>query len=121
MARKARLRAVAVAVELRRLRMQQQRQRIVAGMAARDIGMRAGRGRIAMADREQPVGDGMPAARLTAFAPAAPDSLRQCARARAISLQTSIAATMTTPSASANTGSEVSTRQPPHDSTTSPV
>jgi len=33
----------------------------------------------------------------------------------------SIAATTMTPSASANTGSEVSTRQPPDDSTTSPV
>ncbi len=106
MARKARLRAVAVAVELRRLRMQQQRQRIVAGMAARDIGMRPGRGSIAMADREQPVGDGVPAPRQTAFAPAAPDSFRQCARARAISSKTSIAATMAMPSASTNTGNE---------------
>ena len=37
------LRAVAVAVELRGLRVQQQRQRIVGGMAARDIGVGAGR------------------------------------------------------------------------------
>src|SRR5258708_20837761 len=36
-------------------------------------------------------------------------------------LQVSIAATTVTPSASANTGSEVSTRQPPQDSATSPV
>ena len=71
------LRAVAVAVELRRLRVQQQRQRIVRGMAARDIGMAAGGGGIAMADREQPLGDGMAAARLTAFAPAAPETLRR--------------------------------------------
>src|SRR5258705_13230253 len=36
-------------------------------------------------------------------------------------LHASIAATTATPSANANTGSEVSTRQPPHDSVTSPV
>jgi hypothetical protein len=35
--------------------------------------------------------------------------------------QANIAATMTRPSASANTGSVVATRQPPHDSVTSPV
>src|SRR3982074_884992 len=37
------------------------------------------------------------------------------------SAHASIATTMVAPSASANTGSEVSTRQPPHDSATSPV
>ena len=36
-------------------------------------------------------------------------------------LHSTIAATTTMPSASANTGSEVCTRQPPHDSTNSPV
>ena len=62
------LRAFAVAVELRGLRVQQQRQRIVRGMAARDIGMLAGRGGIAMADRQQPLRDGVPAARMTPLA-----------------------------------------------------
>ena len=56
--------------------MQQQRQRIVRGMATRDIGMQPGSGGIAMADREQPVGDGMAAAGVTAFAPAAPHTFR---------------------------------------------
>src|SRR6476660_7125960 len=44
--------------------------------------------------------------------------MRQSARKM---LHASIAATTATPSASANTGSEVATRQPPHDSVTSPV
>ena len=66
------LRALAVAVELRRLRVQQQRQRIVRGVAARaSSAWRAGGGGIAMADREQALRDGMPAAGLTPFAPAA--------------------------------------------------
>src|SRR6266446_10973236 len=47
------------------------------GMAARNIGMPAGRSGIAMADRKQTVGDGMPAARMTPFAPAAPDLFRR--------------------------------------------
>ena len=42
-------------------------------MAPRDISVGAGRGGIAVADREQPVGDGMAAARMTALAAAAPD------------------------------------------------
>ena len=72
-------------VELRRLRVQQQRQRIVRGMAARDIGMHAGGGGIAVADREQPVGDGVPAAGAAPFAPVAAEAFRQapqCAQHR---------------------------------------
>src|SRR5207247_5477325 len=45
-------------------------------MATRDIGMQAGSGGIAMANREQPVGDGMAAAGVATFAPAAPDTFR---------------------------------------------
>ena len=71
------LRAFAVAVELGGLRVQQQRQRIVRGMAARDVGMAAGRGGIAVADRQQSVRDGVAAAGLAAFAPAAPETLRR--------------------------------------------
>jgi hypothetical protein len=71
------LRGLAVAVELRRLRVQQQRQRIVPGMPPRGIGVLAGGCRIAMADREQSLGDGMPAARMAAFAPAAADPIRR--------------------------------------------
>ena len=106
MARNAALRALAVAVELRRLRVQQQRQRIVAGEPSRDFGMLAGGGGIAMADREQAVGDGVPAARMAALAAAAADTAGH-AQQPAQHLQASIAATMTMPSASANTGSVV--------------
>src|SRR5450759_2960097 len=73
--REGALRAFAVAVELCGLRMQQQRQRIVGGMATRDIGMRPSRGGIALADCEQSVGDGVAAARVPALATAAPDPL----------------------------------------------
>src|SRR6266566_5216191 len=45
-------------------------------MATRDIGMQPRSGGIAMADREQPVSDGMAAAGVPAFAPAAPDTFR---------------------------------------------
>ena len=113
------LRAFAVAVELGGLRVQQQRQRIVRGIAARDIGMPAGRGGIAVADRQQALGDGVAAAGLTAFAPRCPSRAGMRHSARRI-VHASIAATMVAPSASANTGSEASTRQPPHDSATSP-
>ena len=51
--------------------MQQQRQRIVGCMASRHVGMRAGGAGIAMADREQAVGDGVAAARVTPLAPRA--------------------------------------------------
>jgi hypothetical protein len=76
-------RSATVACELRRLRVQQQRQRIVRGMAARDIGMHAGGGGIAVADREQPVGDGVPAADTAPFVPTAAKAFRhapQCAQ-----------------------------------------
>ncbi len=65
------LRALAVAVQLRRLRVQQQRQRIVSGMTPRDVGMGAGGAGIAVADREQSLGDGVPAPRMTPLAPRA--------------------------------------------------
>ena len=77
------LRAFAVAVELRRLRVQQQRQRIVRGMPPRDVGMRAGGAGIAMADREQTMGDGVPATRMTPLVPPRGEPARAHARARA--------------------------------------
>jgi hypothetical protein len=49
--------------------MQQQRQRVVGGMAPGDLGMGPGGSGITVADGEQPVGDGMAAARLTPLAP----------------------------------------------------
>ena len=101
------LRALAVAVELRRLRVQQQRQRIVRGMASRHLGMRAGGAEIAMADREQTVGDGVAAARMTPLAPRAAHPFRSARQSPRRIDHASIAATMTTPSASTNTGSDV--------------
>src|SRR6185437_970384 len=62
------LRRIAVAVELRRLRVQQQRQRILRRVTPRRFGMGAGGGGIALADREQALRDGMPAARDAFFA-----------------------------------------------------
>ena len=70
------LRAFAVAVELRGLRVQQQRQRIVRGMAPRDVGVRAGGAGIAVADREQPLRDGVPAPRMTPLVARAANPLR---------------------------------------------
>ena len=102
---KGRLRAGAVAVELRRLRMQQQRQRIVAGMAARDIGMRR-------AAEESP----WPTASSPWVMACRPRARRRSRRLRRIRagrrqnasniVKTSIAATMTMPSNSTNAGSE---------------
>ena len=63
-------RAGAVALELRRLRMQQQGQGIVAREPPRGIGVLAGCGRIAMADREQSLCNGMAAAGVAALMPA---------------------------------------------------
>ena len=57
--------------------MQQHRQRIAARMPPRRVGVLAGGGRIAMADREQALGDGMAAARMAAFAPGVPDPRRR--------------------------------------------
>ena len=106
MARKARVRALAVAVELGGLRMQQQCQRIVRGMAAGDIGMGAGGGGIAVADREQSLGDRVTAARLAPLAPVFADPSRH-APEPAQHAHVSIAATTTTPSASTNTAGVV--------------
>ncbi len=61
--------------------MQQQRQRIVRRMLAGGFGMDAGGGGIAVADREQPLRDRIPAAGLTPFAPAAPHPLRRAPHA----------------------------------------
>ena len=69
--------AGAVAAELGGLRVQQQRQRIVAGVFARDISMGAGGGGIAMADREQAVGDGVAAAGVTPLTARAADLFRR--------------------------------------------
>jgi len=100
------VRALAVAVELRRLRMQQQRQRVVGGMAPGDLGMSPW---------------------VMAWRPRAWRRSRRFLFSRSgvrhrprTMVHASIAATMAMPSASANTDSDVSTRQPPHDSTTSP-
>ena len=57
--------------------MQQQRQRIVRRMFARGFGVDARGGGIAMADRQQPLRDRMPAAGLTPLAPAAPHACRR--------------------------------------------
>ncbi len=122
MAWKAALRAGAVAVELRRLRVQQQRQRILRGMAARDFGMAAGRSGIAMADREQALGDGMPAARDDAVRGGGAGSVRACATARA----TGVHSHHRRDDGNAERQREyrqrsaMRCRQPPHDSTTSP-
>ena len=70
-------RGFTIALELRRLRVQQQRQRIIRGMAARDIGMPARGGGIAVADREQALRDGVSAPRATPFARASADPFRQ--------------------------------------------
>jgi len=69
-------RAHTVAVELRRLRMQQQRKGILARKAARTFGIRARRRGIAVTDREQALGNGVPPARMTALAPRPPHPFR---------------------------------------------
>jgi len=65
------MRTGAVTVELRGLRAQQQRQRIIRSMTARGIGVETRGGGIAVANREQAVGNGMPAAGMTPLAPPA--------------------------------------------------
>src|SRR5947208_6310836 len=57
--------------------MQQKRQRIVRRMSSRNVGVGARRRGIAVADRQQAMGDRMPAAGVTPFATATPDTFRR--------------------------------------------
>ena len=112
--------AVAVAFELRRLRRQQQCQRIVAGMAARIVGMRRAADASPWPIASRPC--------VMAWRPRAWRRSRRRRRMRS-GVRHSAAqdrpermrrTTMTMPSTSMNTGSAVSARQPPQDNTTSP-
>ena len=114
------LRALAIAFELRRLRRQQQRQRIVPGVALRIVGMPARGRRIAMTDREQALRDGVAAARMAALVPPLAHALRRAPQPAQDRPQEHGRRRRRCRANSTNTGSDISARAPPHDSTTSP-